>query len=71
MPKGIIKLLVHHRLVDDSYGFIKGEEEGDLFFHSNDIEGVEFASLGVGQAVEFDKGQGRDGRPKAVKVRIG
>ena len=43
MPKGTIR-----RLMDRYYGFIKGEEEGDLFFNSNDIEGVEFASLREG-----------------------
>jgi cold shock CspA family protein len=56
--------------MDRGYGFIKGEEGGDLFFHRNDIEGVEFTSLSEGQEVEFEKGQGRDGRPKAVRVRL-
>ncbi len=65
MPKGTIR-----RLMDRGYGFIKGEGEEDLFFHRNDIEGVEFASLKEGQEVEFEKGQGRDGRPQAVKVRL-
>ncbi len=65
MPKGTIK-----KLMDRGFGFIKGEEEGDLFFHRNDIEGVELGSLREGQEVEFEKGQGRDGRPQAVKVRL-
>ena len=65
MAKGTIR-----RLMDRGFGFIKGEEEGDLFFHRNDIEGVEFGSLKEGQEVEFEKGQGRDGRPQAVKVRL-
>jgi CspA family cold shock protein len=56
--------------MDRGYGFIKTEEEEDLFFHRNDIEGVEFTSLSEGQEVEFEKSQGRDGRPKAVKVRL-
>jgi CspA family cold shock protein len=56
--------------MDRGFGFIKGEEEGDLFFHRNDLEGVEFNSLREGQQVEFEKGQGRDGRPQAVKVRL-
>ncbi len=29
---------------------------------------MEFNSLSEGQEVEFEKGQGRDGRPAAVKV---
>ncbi len=65
MPKGTIK-----KLMDRGYGFIKGEQEEDLFFHRNDVEGVEFTSLSEGQEVEYDQGQGRDGRPQAVKVRL-
>ena len=66
MPKGTIR-----RLMDRGFGFIKTtEEETDLFFHRNDLEGVEFNSLSEGQEVEFEKGQGRDGRPAAVKVRL-
>ena len=64
MLKGTIR-----RLIDRSYGFIQSEEK-DFFFHHSDIEGVEFDSLSEGQEVEFEKGQGRDGRPKAVKVRL-
>jgi cold shock CspA family protein len=56
--------------MDRGYGFIKTEEETDLFFHRNDVEGVEFNSLNEGQEVEFEKSQERDGRPAAVKVRL-
>ena len=65
MTKGTIR-----RLMERGYGFIKTEQEEDLFFHRNDLEGVEFSSLKEGQAVEFEKGQGRDSRPQAVKVRL-
>ncbi len=65
MAKGTIR-----RLMDRGYGFIKTDQGEDLFFHRNDIEGVEFNSLQEGQEVEFEKGQGRDGRPAAVKVRL-
>ena len=57
-------------LNERGYGFIKTEDETDLFFHRNDLEGVEFNSLSEGQEVEFEKSQGRDGRPAAVKVRL-
>jgi len=56
--------------MDRGFGFIKTEQEGDLFFHRNELEGVEFNSLREGQEVEFEKGQGRDGRPCAVKVKL-
>ncbi len=65
MPKGTIK-----RLTNRGFGFIKTEDDTDLFFHRNDLDGVEFNSLNEGQEVEFEKGQGRDGRPAAVKVRL-
>ena len=65
MPKGTIR-----RLMDRGFGFIKTEDETDLFFHRNNLEGVEFNSLSEGQEVEFEKGPGRDGRPEAVKVRL-
>jgi len=65
MVKGTIR-----RLLDRGYGFIKTEQEEDLFFHRNDLEGVEFNSLNEGQEVEFEKGQGRDGRSQAIKVRL-
>ena len=65
MPKGTIKTIM-----DRGYGFIKPEQGEDLFFHRNDVEGVEFDSLREGQEVEFEKGQGRDGRPRAVNVKL-
>ncbi len=65
MPKGTIR-----RLMDRGFGFIKAEDETELFFHRNDLEGVEFNSLHEGQEVEFDMGKGRDGRTQAVQVRL-
>ena len=65
MPKGTIR-----RLMDRGYGFIQSEAGEDLFFHSNDLVGVGFNSLKEGQEVEFENGQGRDGRPQAARVRL-
>ena len=66
MAKGTITRLI----ADRGFGFIKSEEGKDHFFHANDLEEVEYNSLTEGQQVEFEIGQGRDGRPKAVKVRL-
>ena len=66
MAKGTIKRLI----LDRGFGFIQTAEDEDLFYHRNDIEGVEFASLREGQEVEFEMGQGRGGRPQAEKVRL-
>ena len=65
MPKGTII-----RITDRGFGFIKSEQEEGLFFHRNELQGVEFSSLKEGQEVEFEVGQGRTGRPEAVKVRL-
>jgi len=65
MPKGTIK-----RLMDRGFGFIQSESGEDLFFHRSELVGVEFSSLREGQVVEFEKGQGQDGRPRAVKVKL-
>lgn len=65
MPKGTIA-----RVMDRGFGFIKTEGGEDLFFHSNDLEGVEFNSLQAGQEVEYEAGEGREGRPAAVKVKL-
>ena len=64
MPKGTIRRLMN------SYGFIKTEQEEDIFFHRNDLQGVNFDSLSEGQGVEFELGQGRQGRPQAVGVKL-
>ncbi len=65
MTKGTIK-----KLMDNGFGFINTEGGKDLFFHRNEIEGVEFTSLRVGQEVEYEMGQDSKGRPQAVKVRL-
>jgi CspA family cold shock protein len=65
MAKGTIK-----KLMEKGFGFIKTEEAKDLFFHRNDLQGIEFSSLKEGQEVEYEAGTGRDGRPQAVKVKL-
>jgi len=37
---------------------------------ANQLEGVDYNSLREGQQVEFEVGQGRNGQPLAVKVRL-
>ena len=66
MAKGTIRRLI----TDRGFGFIKTEDEKDLFFHRSNLEGVEYSSLREGQEVEYEVGQGRDGRSEAVKVRL-
>jgi CspA family cold shock protein len=65
MPKGTIR-----QLMERGFGFIKTEDGKDFFFHRNEIEGVEFSSLKIGQEVEFEVGHDKKGRTQAVKVRL-
>ena len=59
-------------LTGKGFGFIKpvgqdSEEEKDLFFHSSELQGVQFDDLNVGDAVTFDMEDSEKG-PKAVNV---
>ena len=56
------------RLTDKGYGFISREgQEKDLFFHSNELQGVTFDELREGDTVSFEVVDGEKG-PSAVKV---
>ena len=65
MAKGTIKRL----FADRGFGFINGEGADNLFFHRNELQGVDFSSLRKGQQVEFEVGQEPDSS-YAVKVRL-
>ena len=63
MPKGTIK-----RLTDRGFGFITPEgEDKDLFFHSKELQGVQYNDLKEGDIVEFEVGESPKG-PNAVNV---
>ena len=55
-------------LTDKGFGFITIEgDEKDLFFHSNELKGVEYEDLKVGDKVSFDKSDSPKG-PNATNV---
>ena len=61
--KGTIKTLT-----GKGFGFIAREgETKDLFFHSNEVKGVTFDELKVGDAVTFEVTNGEKG-PAATNV---
>lgn len=66
MPKGTIRQLI----VDRGFGVIRRERGEDLFFHRNQLQGVDFNSLREGQQVEFEVRQDPSGRPHAMRVRL-
>lgn len=56
------------RLTDRGFGFIARDgEEKDLFFHSNELKGVEFDELKEGDKVTFEVAEGPKG-PSATNV---
>lgn len=57
------------KLTSKGFGFIDAEgEEDDLFFHSNELEGVDFDELEEGDKVTFEKGDSPKG-PNATNVK--
>ena len=63
MEKGTIK-----KLTDRGFGFISREgEDKDLFFHSKELQGVEFSELKEGDAVQFEVSESPKG-PNATNV---
>ena len=63
MPEGTIK-----KLTDKGFGFINTGKEKDLFFHSNDVQGVSFSDLREGQKVSYTEGHSQKG-PCAQNVK--
>ncbi len=57
------------KLTDRGFGFIGREgEPKDLFFHSKDLQGVQFDDLKVGDAVTFEVTDTEKG-PAATNVQ--
>ena len=63
MAEGTIK-----RLTDKGFGFIETGGDKDMFFHTSNLEGVEFEELQEGQRVSYTEGHGPKG-PRAENVR--
>ncbi|MBA7496416.1 hypothetical protein ES702_07024 [subsurface metagenome] len=63
--RGVVKFYNQTR----GFGFItpEGEKEG-VFFHCSDV-GEQFGYLQQNDQVEFEIGEGREGKEKAVKVK--
>lgn len=61
---GTIKKIVFEK----NFGFIKYEGDKDLFFHANNLDGVDFKDLNEGDAVTFEVEQADKG-PAAINVK--
>ncbi len=59
------------RLTDRGFGFISIEgQEKDLFFHSNELKGVEFDALKEGDMVTFEVAEGPKGQNATNVSRV-
>jgi CspA family cold shock protein len=57
------------KLTEKGFGFISSEgQEKDLFFHSNNLVGVQFSDLREGDAVSYETEQSEKGL-NAVNVQ--
>lgn len=63
-----MKGTIRTKIADKGFGFISREGEArDLFFHSNELKGVTFDELEVGDEVTFEVADSDKG-PKAINV---
>ena len=51
------------------YGFVKTEDERELFIHYSEIQGDGYKTLEEGQPVEFDISEGKKG-PVASNLQV-
>jgi cold shock CspA family protein len=67
--------VVDRLVLDGRFGFIRGEDGREFFFHHTALSGTEFEELDAGSAVEFAvnehaTGDERGEHPRAVGVRL-
>lgn len=55
---------------DRGFGFIKNQNGRDIFFHAKNLANCEFTDIQEGLPVEFDEEPGKEGKTKAVNVRV-
>jgi len=50
VPNGRIKKIIYDR----GFGFVRGDDGNEVFFHRTELNNVDFDSLEEGQAVTFE-----------------
>jgi len=65
MPNGRVKFFN----TDRGYGFI-APGGSEVFVHVHDVEAAGMKILVAGQSIAYELGPARDGRIKAVKLRL-
>jgi CspA family cold shock protein len=62
--KGNIKVL------KEGFGFLSVEGRDDVFFHANNLDGVEFDDLSIDDTLEFELAEGKNGKQQADNVTL-
>ncbi len=59
------------KVLKEGFGFIESSEaEGDVFFHANNLEGAAFNELNQWDTLNFEIGEGKNGKQQAVNVTV-
>lgn len=59
------------KVLKNGFGFIVTEErDSDVFFHANNMEGIEFNDLQEGQILSFEIGEGNNGKEQAINIQL-
>jgi CspA family cold shock protein len=65
MPEGRIKKIIHDR----GFGFVRGEDGNEVFFHRTELTTVDFDSLEEGQSVSYEVVNSPKG-PRARNLKV-
>jgi len=58
------------KVLKEGFGFITVDGQDDVFFHANNLEGVDFNDLQEGQTLSFEIGEGRNWKQQAINVTL-
>lgn len=64
--------IIDRKIDDKGFGFIKASEEKSYFFHFSDVENEidGYNELNEGDTVSFEVVEWRDGKEKAINVKL-
>ena len=63
---GVIKNLIK----DKMFGFIKGKDGKEYFFHKSGLKNIQFEQLTEGREVTFEDAEGKEGKLRAEDIFV-